>query len=123
VSQEAAGILDAQGEVQAADQARVNRLDALFDLVGELREARLRAVIGDDQPGQVRPAAVADLLDLNPAAYGLAETPPEIAAIVRGPAAPDEARLLTMVLDEAAALLARWAAGLLGSAPGLSRYK
>ena len=46
VSQEAAGIFDAQGEVQAADQARVNRLDALFDLVGELREARLRAVIG-----------------------------------------------------------------------------
>ena len=108
VSQEAAGIFDAQGEVQAADQARVNRLDALYDLVGELREARLRAVIGDDddQAGQVRPAMVANLLDINPAAYGLAETPPEIAAIVGGPAAPDEARLLTTVLDEAAALLA-----------------
>jgi CHAT domain-containing protein/tetratricopeptide (TPR) repeat protein len=107
VSQEAAGILDAQGEVQAADQARVNRLDALFDLAGELRETRLRSVIGDDQASQVRPAAVANLLDINPAAYGLAETPPEIAAIVRGSAAPDEARLLTMVLDEAAALLAQ----------------
>ena len=106
VSQEAAGIFDAQGEVQAADQARVNRLDALFDLAGELREARLLAVMGVDQAGQVRPAAVADLLDSNPAAYGLAETPPEIAEIVRGPAAPDEARLLTMVLEEAAALLA-----------------
>jgi CHAT domain-containing protein/tetratricopeptide (TPR) repeat protein len=108
VSQEVAGILDAQGEVQAADQARVNRLVALFDLVGELREARLRAVLGDDddQAGQMRPATVAQLLDINPAAYGLAETPPEIAVIVRGPAAPDEARLLTMVLDEAAALLA-----------------
>lgn len=106
VSQEAAGIFHAQGDVPTAAQARVNRLDALFGLVGELREARLRAVIGDDQTGQVRPGMVANLLDINPAAYGLAETPPEIAEVVRGPAAPDEARLLTMVLDEAAVLLA-----------------
>jgi CHAT domain-containing protein/tetratricopeptide (TPR) repeat protein len=106
VSEEAAGIFDVQGDVPTAAQARVNRLDALFDLAGELREARLRTVIGDDQAGQVRPAMVAGLLDINPAAYGLAETPPEIAEIVRGPAAPDEARLLTKVLDEAAALLA-----------------
>ena len=40
VSQEAAGILDAQGDIPAANQARVNRLDALFDLAGELRSER-----------------------------------------------------------------------------------
>ena len=107
VSQEAAGIFDAQGEVQAADQARVNRLDALFDLAGELREARLRTAIGDDEPDQVRPAAVADLLDMNPAAFGLAETPPESRRDRPRSSRTNEARILKTVLDEAASLLAQ----------------
>jgi hypothetical protein len=54
----------------------------------------------------VDPAEVANLLDANPGAFGLAETPPAVAEIVRGPAAPDEARILKTVLDETAALLA-----------------
>ena len=106
VSQEAADIFDAQGDVPTAAQARVNRLDALFGLAGELRQERLRTAVGVDEADEVDPAELAGLLDINPAAFGLAETPPEIAEIVRGPAAPDEARILKTVLDEAAALLA-----------------
>jgi hypothetical protein len=106
VGLEAAGILEAQGDVPAADQARVNRLDALRGLADELREERLRIALGGDPGDQVSPALEADLLDTNPAAFGLAETPPAIAEIVRGPAAPDEARILKTVLDEAAVLLA-----------------
>ena len=105
VSQEAAGILDAQGDFPAASQARVNRLDALLGLAGELRRERLATVLGGDET--LNPAMLGDLLDINPAAFGLAETPPEVAEIVRGPAAPDEARILQTVIDEAAALLAQ----------------
>jgi hypothetical protein len=46
VSQEAARIFNAQGDVRVADQARVNRLDALFGLAGELRSERFRTVAG-----------------------------------------------------------------------------
>ena len=104
VSQEAAGILDAQGDILAANQARANRLDALFDLAGELRTGRIRAAFGGEET--VDATMLANLLDINPAAFGLAETPPEVAEIVRGPAAPDEARILKTVLEEATALLA-----------------
>jgi CHAT domain-containing protein/tetratricopeptide (TPR) repeat protein len=106
VSQEAAGIFDAQGDVPTAAQARVNRLDALFGLAGELRQERLRTAVGVDEADEVDPAELAGLLDINPAVFGLAETPSEVADIVRGPAAPDEARILKAVLDEAAALFA-----------------
>lgn len=106
VSQEAAGILDAQGDVPAADQARVNGLDALFDLADQLREERLRIAVGGSETDQVPPARIGKLLDVNPAAFGLAETPPEVAEIFRGPAGPDETRILKRVLREAAALLA-----------------
>ena len=104
VSQEAAGILAARGDMPAADQARVNRLNALFDLAGELRAERIRAVLGDDET--VDATMLANLLDTNPAAFGLAETPPEVAEIVRAPAAPDEARILKTILEETTDLLA-----------------
>ena len=105
VSQEAAGILDAHGDVTAADQARVNRLDALLGLVGELRNERLRTVVGVDETiGD--PTRSRAFSTINPAAFGMAETPPAVAEVVRGPAAPDEAQILKTVLDEAAALLA-----------------
>jgi hypothetical protein len=100
VSEEAVGILDAQGEVQAADQARVNRLDALLGLASELRDERLRTAAGVDE------TELADLLEIKPAVFDLAQTPPAIAEIVRGPAAPDEARILKTVLAETTALLA-----------------
>lgn len=48
VSQEAAAIFDAQGDISNADQARVNHLSALLDLASELREERFRAVVGGD---------------------------------------------------------------------------
>jgi CHAT domain-containing protein/tetratricopeptide (TPR) repeat protein len=106
VSQEAAGILDAHGDVPSADQARINRLDALLGLANQLREERLRAAVGGEETDDVRPATIANLLDSNPAAFGLAETPPAVAEIVRGPASPDESQFLKTVLDEAAVLLA-----------------
>jgi CHAT domain-containing protein len=106
VSREAADILDAQGDVLNADQARINRLDALLSLADQLREERLRAAVGGDETDQVSPAMTADLLDTNPGAFGLAETPPMVAEIVRGPASPDEAQILQSVLGEAVALLA-----------------
>src|SRR5260370_19652734 len=77
VSQEAAGILEAQGDASAAGQARVNRLDALLAPVRELRNDRLRPVVGGDE--SVRPAMLAGLLDINPLPFGLAQTPPEAA--------------------------------------------
>ena len=106
VSQEAAGILAAQGNVLAADQTRVNRLNALLDLADLLRQERLRTALGGDEADQVNPATVAEILDTNPAAFGLADTPPAVAAIVRGPASPDEAQILKTALGETAALLA-----------------
>jgi CHAT domain-containing protein/tetratricopeptide (TPR) repeat protein len=105
VSQEAAGILEAHRDFPAADQARVNRLNALLDLANLLREDRLRTALGDGEADLVSPATTASILDNNPAAFGLAETPPAVAAIVRGPASPDEAKILKTVLGEAAARL------------------
>jgi CHAT domain-containing protein/tetratricopeptide (TPR) repeat protein len=108
---EAARILREHGDLPAARQARINRLDALVGLAGHLRNERLRPLVGVDQGSERSRALVAQVLDTNPAAYGLTETPPEIAEIVRGPAAPDEARILTEVVDEAAALITEpWAA-------------
>jgi tetratricopeptide (TPR) repeat protein len=106
VYDEAADILDAQGDVPTADQARINRLDALLGLADELRKDRLRAAVGGDETDPVSPATVAELLVINPAAFGLTETPPAVAEIVHGPAAPDEARILKTVLDEAEVMLA-----------------
>lgn len=105
VSQEAAAIFDAQGNVLVGDQARVNRLDALFGVFRELREERFRVVVEGDETDQESHAQLAGLLDSNPAIFGLTDTPPEIAEIVNGPAAPEEAQILETVLNEAAAML------------------
>jgi len=105
VSREAAGILEAHRDFPAADQARVNRLNALLDLADLLREERLRTALGDGEADLVSAATTASILDNNPAVFGLAETPPAVAEIVRGPASPDEAKILKTVLGEAAARL------------------
>jgi CHAT domain-containing protein/tetratricopeptide (TPR) repeat protein len=105
VGLKAATILEAQGDIPAADQARVNRLDALLGVARGLRDERLQAVVGGDDT--LSPRSLGNLLTVNPGWFGLAETPPEVAAITLGPAAPDEERILRQVLDEAAALLAQ----------------
>jgi CHAT domain-containing protein/tetratricopeptide (TPR) repeat protein len=107
VSEEAAEILDTQGDFLNADQARINGLDALVHLADHLRGERLRSVVGVDEADEVSPTMVADLLDTNPSAYGLAETPADVAEIVRGSAPPDEAQILRQVLAVAAAMLAK----------------
>jgi hypothetical protein len=76
------------------------------DLAHPLRKERLRTALGGDEADQVNPATVAEILGTNPAAFGLAETPPAVAAIIRGPASPDEALILKTALGETAALLA-----------------
>jgi CHAT domain-containing protein/tetratricopeptide (TPR) repeat protein len=111
--EEAASVFDSQGDLRAADHARANRLSALLNLANELRDERLRVAtqsvwvaIGREATDQASRAEFANLLDTNPAAFGLTETPPQVADIVRTPAGADEARLLKTVLGEAAAMLA-----------------
>jgi CHAT domain-containing protein len=105
VSHEAAAILEGSGDIPAADQARVNRMDALLGLAGELRSERLRTVLGVDETNDAE--ALASILVTNPGAFGKTETPPEVAQMIHSPAAAEEARILQTVLDEAAAMLAQ----------------
>jgi hypothetical protein len=66
VSEEAAGILDAHGDAPSAGQARVNRLDALLGIASELRNERLRTIVGGDETDPVSLAGLANLLNTNP---------------------------------------------------------